>query len=258
MQANEKLFLQTVGRFVQERIATWLAPVISRIEKIESALTEKDARDGADTADGKALSAADIRALVRDEIALALADVPVSPHVVGCYVDRDGDLFFSFSDGHTVKAGHVVGKDADPAYIDAQIKAASEKYPPPKDGKDGFNLTDFSAECDGDRTLILRFASGDIAKEFKLVLSVPLFRGIWRDGAYSRGDMTVRDGSLFVALKDTATTPGTANSDWQLATKRGRDGKDGKSITGPQGPAGNDGRDGRDLTQLGPDGRKWG
>lgn len=260
MQASEKLFLQTVGRFVADRFKTWVAPLTERIEKIESMVAAAAARgsDGTDGTDGKYFTAADIHRLVDAAVSDAVAKLPVSPHVVGCYVDRDGDLFFSFSDGHTVKAGHVVGKDADPAVIDAQIKAATEKFAPPKDGKDGFSLDNFTAEFDGERTLTFRFEDAAHSKESKIVLPHPLFRGIWREGNYQRGDSVVRDGSTFIALKDTATIPGTPNSDWQLSTKRGRDGKDGKSVTGPPGPPGKDGRDGRDLTQLGPDGKKWG
>jgi len=305
MQASEQLFLQTVGRFISDRFKAWTAPLIERIEKIESAITApsveftaaqtkvieqmiaaaveqaiivgkvanlsdveaaiakipegkpgRDGTDGVNGNDGKSVTANDLVDVVRGAVDDAVAKLPVGPHVVGGYIDLCGDLYFSNSDGSAFKAGHVVGKDADPAVVDAQIKAASEKYPPPKDGKDGFSLSDFSAEFDGERTVTLRFASGDIKEEVKLLLAVPLFRGVWSENEYQRGDMVIRDGSLFVALKDTMTVPGTANSNWQLATKRGRDGKDGKQ--GPPGPRGEDGRDGRDLTQLGPDGRKWG
>jgi hypothetical protein len=305
MQASEQLFLQTVGRFIGNRFKTWTAPLIERIEKIESTITAppveftaaqtkvieqmiaaaveqaiivgkianiadvdaaiakipegkpgRDGTDGVNGIDGKSVTASDLVDVVRGAVDDAVAKLPVSPHVVGGYIDLCGDLYFSNSDGSAFKAGHVVGKDADPAFIDAQIKAASEKFPPPKDGKDGFSLDNFTAVFDGERTLTLRFEDAAHSKEVAIVLAVPLFRGVWSENEYQRGDMVIRDGSLFVALKDTVTVPGTANSNWQLATKRGRDGKDGKQ--GPPGPRGENGRDGRDMTQLGPDGRKWG
>lgn len=229
MQATEKLFLQTVGRFVQERIAQLFEPVIGRLAKLEFVidnLTKRDATDGADSNNRAGLGADDIRALVRDEIARAFDALPSKPHVVSCYIDRDGDLYFTNSDGGAFKVGHVVGKDADPAFVDAAIKAACEKYPRPKDGKDGFSLTDFQMEFDGERTITTKFESGNIKKEFKFEMPTPLYRGVWREGFYHRGDVVTRDGSTWIALVDTETQPGTPDSGWQLAVKRGRDGKD--------------------------------
>ena len=55
--------------------------------------------------------------------------------------------------------------------------------------------------------------------------------------------------------QDTETAPGTTGSDWQLATKRGREGKQGEK--GDPGDPGKHGRDGRDLTQMAFDGKKW-
>ena len=110
-------------------------------------------------------------------------------------------------------------------------------------------------QFDGDRTVTFRFVGGDVVKEAKLVGPWPLYRGIWREGAYQRGDSATHEGSTWIALADTTSRPGTPNCDWQLANKKGRDGREGKP--GPPGPAGKDGHDGRDLTQLGPDGKKW-
>jgi hypothetical protein len=54
------------------------------------------------------------------------------------------------------------------------------------------------------------------------------YRGVWREGSYQRGDEVTHDGSRWIALADTATRPGTPNSQWQLSVKRGRNGKDGR------------------------------
>jgi hypothetical protein len=306
MQASEKLFLQTVGRFISERFKAWAAPITGRIETIEAALrsppeviftmaqTEhikalvasavqqalivgrcaslddvaaaiekipagpagKDGEDGCNGADGKSVTAADVQPVVDVAIARALAGLPDKPHVVSGYVDRVGDLYFTNSDGSNFKAGHVVGADADPAKIAEAIKAECAKIPPPKDGKDGFSLDDFDVLFDGKRTITLRFVDKEnIPVERKIILAVPLYQGVWREGDYQHGDCTTHEGSTWIALADTATRPGTPNCDWQLANKKGRDGREGKQ--GPPGSPGKDGRDGRDLTQLGPDGKKW-
>lgn len=54
------------------------------------------------------------------------------------------------------------------------------------------------------------------------------YKGIYVPGAkYLKENCVTRDGSIFIALQDTNSVPGTDDS-WQLAVKRGRDGKDGK------------------------------
>lgn len=53
-----------------------------------------------------------------------------------------------------------------------------------------------------------------------------LDRGVWREGAYEKGDHVSWDGSGWIAQRDTSVKPGNAPEDWRLSTKRGRDGKD--------------------------------
>jgi hypothetical protein len=52
------------------------------------------------------------------------------------------------------------------------------------------------------------------------------FRGTWMPGTtFSRGSLVVWDGSLWLALVDSAEKPG-ASSDFKMVCKKGRDGKD--------------------------------
>lgn len=123
------------------------------------------------------------------------------------------------------------------------------------DGKDGLGFDDIQVEFDGERSFTFAFVRGDQRKEFG-AFSVPVTidRGVWREGAYARGDGVTWAGSFFIAQCDTAAKPETS-PDWRLAVKRGRDGKDGKP--GAKGDTGPKGKDGRDLTQMAPDGSKW-
>lgn len=66
--------------------------------------------------------------------------------------------------------------------------------------------------------------------QFKM--PVVLDKGVWREGAYEKGDGVSWDGSFWIAQKQTAEKPGTSDA-WRLSTKRGRDGKDGKSFDAP-------------------------
>jgi hypothetical protein len=52
------------------------------------------------------------------------------------------------------------------------------------------------------------------------------FRGSWMPGSvYTRGSLTVCDGSLWLALVDSDQKPGVTDA-WRLVTKKGKDGKD--------------------------------
>jgi len=123
-------------------------------------------------------------------------------------------------------------------------------------GKDGLGWDDITVVKTDERTVCVRIArEGCETKEWSIDFPTLIYRGIWREGSYKYQDAVTLQGSLWIALKETAEKPGDGSKDWRLAAKRGRDGKDGSP--GLRGDKGEPGKDGRDLTQLGPDGSKW-
>lgn len=149
--------------------------------------------------------------------------------LTGALISRDGNLVLTLSDGGIRELGAVVGKDADMDALAAIIIAEIEKMPKPCDGVDGFQLTDLSFEYDQDRTITMRFTSGDLVREAAFTLPVPIHRGLWKEGAYTVGDMVIRDGSTWCCREDTTAMPG-ASTDWILTAKRGRDGKNTETV----------------------------
>lgn len=115
-----------------------------------------------------------------------------------------------------------------------------------KDGRDGFSLEDFSIESSDDgRTLVLSFLRGDQVIRRELKTAIVLDRGVWREGAFQKGDGVSFGGSFFIAQEDTTDKPETSKA-WRLAVKRGRDGRDGKEgPVGPSGPKGERGEQGQ-------------
>jgi hypothetical protein len=165
--------------------------------------------------------------------------------LAGAMIDRSGSLIVTTTDGRAHELGTVVGKDG----LDGQPGV------PGRNGADGLGFDDMTAEYDGERGIILRFARGEQTKEFAFTLPVVLDRGVFKEGAsYEAGDAVSWGGSLWIAQKATADKP-EAGDGWRLAVKRGRDGKQGEP--GRAGAPGEPGRPGKDLTQLGPDGGKW-
>ncbi len=124
-----------------------------------------------------------------------------------------------------------------------------------KDGKDGLGFDDMEEEIeDGGRVIVRRYRSGDRVKEFRHVTAATIYRGVWHEGLYLRGDQVSHGGSTWTALKDTKSKPETSD-DWQLSAKRGQHGKDGKP--GADGKPGPKGDPGRDVTKMDFSGNKY-
>lgn len=134
--------------------------------------------------------------------------------LAGAVINRSGELVVTKTNGEAITLGMVIGKDGE--------KGA--------DGKDGADFTNVEIDYDGERSLIIRGAGGEIVKH----LPIPIDRGYWREGMKSeKGDVVTQEGSAWIAIKDTSAKPCRENADdWRMLARKGRDG-------GP-GPAGKD------------------
>lgn len=179
----------------------------------------KDGESGKDGKDGTSISLSDVEPVLHRIVDEAVAALPVPVSVVGAVIDRGGDLCIVLSSGETKSLGKVVGQDG---------KSGEDGAPgtPGKDGVDGIGFKDMSVTFDGERNFVFKFVLDERTEELSLTVPFMIYRGVWKEGSYSRGDCVTRDGSMFVARDDTDKQPGTIDSGWQLATKRGRDGKD--------------------------------
>jgi integrin beta 3 len=110
---------------------------------------------------------------------------------------------------------------------------------------------------DDGRTLVITLArGGEVISQNIITTGLPIDRGVWKEGAYAKGDGVSLGGEYWIARRDTKLRPVySANGDWRLAVKKGRDGKDG--APGKPGEPGPEGKAGRDLTQLNADGTKY-
>lgn len=209
-----------VEKFVaglHDYIGRALGPIVQRLEALEQRQPEKgekgekgdpgaDGKDGRDGVDGKSVTLEDVRPMFESEFSKWALD----------FERRAQDV----------------------------LQKAIDRMPAPKDGKDGrdaFQLEDIELSvADDDRTLTLAFVREGGRVERSIRLNHPIYRGIWKDGAYEKGDCVTFGGSLFIAKRDTCSKPETDDS-WQLAVKRGRDGRDGqkgeKGERGERGPA---------------------
>lgn len=114
-------------------------------------------------------------------------------------INDDGELILKWENGETCRLGKIRGDD-------------------------GMGFDDLAVEHDGDRGFALVLRRGEREARHSFTLPVVIDRGVWRDGAYERGDAVTWAGSLWIARRDTTDKPESSDA-WRLAVKRGRDGK---------------------------------
>jgi hypothetical protein len=82
------------------------------------------------------------------------------------------------------------------------------RLPKPKDGIDGFGLEDFDLALSEDgRTLSFRFVRGEVKLERQVKLATLIYREVWREGEYERGDVVTWGGSAWHCQQQTKDKP---------------------------------------------------
>lgn len=134
-------------------------------------------------------------------------------------IDRDGNLLATMDDGSVKSLGPVCGKDGTPG----------ENGLSGKDGRDGITLDSFDAiVLDDDRTVELKFVSGDEERVASFKWPNQIYRGVYQEAReYDQGDVVTWAGSQWHCDVATKDKPGTDS--WTLAVKKGRDGKDSRN-----------------------------
>ena len=201
-----------------------VAPLITaEVERAVSSIpVPKDGAPGRDGLDGP--SADDIAHLVRQAVAAIPAprdgadgkDGRDGADVTGSFLDQEGNLVLTLSNGAAKNVGRVVGRDGAPGKDGAP-------------GRDGFGLKDFDADLmDDGRTVRLKFDDGsDISFAVELGFPTMIYRGVYREGEYQKGDTVTYGGSLWHCNQDgTTQKPDDGSKAWTLAAKRGRDARE--------------------------------
>jgi hypothetical protein len=214
MQLDAEALATMLAPIIAEEVGKATAPLVQRIVDLEAKPAPEKGEPGED---GKSIDPASVEAMVEGAVAKAVAELPTPQNgndgkdaagIVEALKDN-GELVLTLADGRLVRTGIRDGEKG-------------------LDGRDGFSLDDFDCEPVDERTIKLKFVRGDVAHSYELVLPVPVYRDVFKDGEeYQRGDLVTWGGSLWHCDAPTKSKPGT--DDWTLAVKRGRDGKDAKS-----------------------------
>jgi len=101
--------------------------------------------------------------------------------------------------------------------------------PVPKDGRDAIPLEDFDLSLSEDgRTVTVKMQAANTVVEKSIKIAAVLDRGVFKTGGeYEKGDGVSYGGSFWIAnCNEPKGVPGTGETDWRCAVKKGRDGKD--------------------------------
>lgn len=254
---------------VRSHVANSIAPLLSEISILKARISELETREALPGEKGErgepgppgrdGLTIHEVGESIRGEKGDRGERGPPGESIVGppgkdgigiasAFIDREGNLVLTFTDGTVGSVGKVVGGEG----------PAGKNGIDGKDGRDGFGFDDIQvAMLEDGHTVEIKFIRDGITKSFPVVFPNTKYCSIWRsEENYMRGDFVTWGGSGWIA-KDASFNekPGEGSKAWQLFTKRGRDGRDGKD--GSPGPIGPAGPRGRDLTQMTFDGTKF-
>lgn len=180
---------------------------------------------------GASVTVDDLRPLVRDLVAAAVAALPPARD------GRDGLPGVPGPPGATGETG-APGPPGDqgaegPPGARGTVGEKGETGAAGTNGADGLGFDDLDLTFTEAKGFALVVASGDRRKEFRL--PAPWFAGVWRQGTgYPKGAVVVCKGDEWTAKADTYARPGEGG-DWQLSVRRGRDGKDYRPPPGEGG-----------------------
>lgn len=109
------------------------------------------------------------------------------------------------------------------------FEKAADRMPLPKNGRDALPLESFDIALGDDlRTFTVKMQAGDVLLEKSVKIPALIDRDTYKPGAaYEKGDGVSYGGSFWIAKCDAPQgVPGSGETDWRCAVKKGRDGKD--------------------------------
>lgn len=254
-------FGKAMGALVKEATA----PLLDRIGQLEKQLAAIVVPSAADAAalvdvealsksaaalvpkaeDGKSVTLDDVRPLVEELVSKAVAALPAPEKGK----DADMDVLKSHV-GELVKAVQPAAPLPVPSveeiagtferrFSDLTLswerqardafEKAADRMPKPKDGRDALNLEDFDLTlADDGRTVTVKMQAGETIIEKSVKIAAVIDRDIFKPaGTYEKGDGVSYGGSFWIAKCDAPKgVPGSGETDWRCAVKKGRDGKD--------------------------------
>lgn len=254
-------FGKAMGALVKEATA----PLLSRIDQLEKQLEAINVPSAADVAklvdvealsksaaalvpkadDGKSVTIDDVRPLVDELVSKAVAALPAPEkgedadmEVLKSHV---GELVKTIQPAAPLPVPSVeeIAGTFERRFSDLTLswerqardtfEKAADRMPKPKDGRDALTLEDFDLNlADDGRTVTVKMQAGETVIEKSVKIAAVIDRETFKhEGTYEKGDGVSYGGSFWIAKCDAPKgVPGSGETDWRCAVKKGRDGKD--------------------------------
>lgn len=194
--------------------------------------------------DGTSVTAEDVRPLVDELVSKAVAALPAAEN--GKDADMDvlkthvAELVKGIQPAAPLPAPSVdeVAATFERRFSDLTLSwerqardtfdKAADRMPKPKDGRDALSLDDFELSLGDDgRTVTVKMQAGETVIEKSVKIAAVIDHGTFKPGTYEKGDGVSYGGSFWIAKCDNPQgVPGSGETDWRCAVKKGRDGKD--------------------------------
>lgn len=253
-------FGKTMGAIVKEATA----PLLLRIGQLEKQLETISIPTAAEAAalvdvealaksaaalvpkanDGTSITADDVRPLVDELVSKAVAALPHAEN--GKDADMDvlkshvAELVKGIQPAAPLPAPSVdeVAATFERRFSDLTLSwerqardtfdKAADRMPKPKDGQDALSLENFDMVLGEDgRTVTIKMQAGETVIEKSVKIAAVIDQGTFKPGTYEKGDGVSYGGSFWIAKCDNPQgVPGSGETDWRCAVKKGRDGKD--------------------------------
>lgn len=200
-------FGKAMGAIIKEATT----PLLQRIDQLEKQLAALPKPENGKDADMDALRSR-LGELVKGIQPAAPLPAPTVEEIAGAFERRFSDLTLSWE---------RQARDT--------FEKAADRMPKPKDGRDALALEDFDlALADDGRTVTVKMQAGDTVIEKSVKIAAVIDRDTFKhDRAYEKGDGVSYGGSFWIAkCDDPKGVPGSGETDWRCAVKKGRDGKD--------------------------------
>jgi hypothetical protein len=200
-------FGKAMGALVREATA----PLLLRIDQLEKQLADLPAPENGKDADMGALKS-HLEELVKTIAPAAPLPAPSADEVAATFERRFSDLTLSWE---------RQARDT--------FEKAADRIPKPKDGRDALALENFDMLLGDDgRTVTVKMQAGETVIEKSVKIAGVIDRDTFKhEGTYEKGDGVSYGGSFWIAKCDAPKgVPGSGETDWRCAVKKGRDGKD--------------------------------
>ena len=228
IEAQAKALAPILRDYVAKAVESVSAAIDGRMLALEKAVSDKiaaiaepkDGKDGVDGKDADAIPYDVVEKMVADAVEKAIAALPKAKD------GKDGRDALELDIQPRIDESKSYARGALATHDGGLWRAHANT-----DGMRGWEcivegVRGVDVEQVDERNIVnvVNMASG---KQYRTPITLPtmIYRNVWKEGHYQKGDVVTFGGCIWHCDQDTDTKPSESAEHWTLAVKKGRDGK---------------------------------